>query len=266
MEERHSRQTFLGECSEKQIRSSIIGVVGLGGGGSHIVQQLAHVGFINYVLYDGQEIEESNLNRLIGAIYTDPNNATPKIEIACRQIRNLHPNAVIKAYKDRWQDNPLPLRDCDIILGCVDGFAERRELETCARRYLIPYIDIGLDVHPGCPPAMTGQIILSLPGMPCLKCIDFLSDKNLAIEASKYGAAGVRPQVVWGNGVLASSAVGIAVDLITGWTHPDDRKVYLSYDGNSGTVCPHIRLRFLQSDTCPHFISQDVGDPIFKKV
>jgi hypothetical protein len=39
------------------------------------------------------------------------------------------------------------------------------------------------------------------------------------VEAEKYGAAGSRPQVVWPNGVLASTAVGLAVQLLTPW-HP----------------------------------------------
>lgn len=266
MAERHSRQSFLGLQSEEQISSCIVGVVGLGGGGSHIVQQLAHIGFLNYVLYDGQDIEESNLNRLVGATISDVEKSAPKIEIAKRQIRGLQPDAKIKDYKDRWQTNPLPLRDCDIIFGCVDGFSERRELEVSARRYLIPYIDIGLDIHPGTPPSMSGQVILSIPGMPCLKCLGYLSDKNLAIEALNYGAAGIRPQVVWSNGVLASTAVGIAVELITGWTHPSQEVIYLSYDGNIGTVNPHVRLEYKKNITCQHFLSHDVGDPILKKL
>lgn len=264
MEERHSRQTFLGIDSEEIIRCCKVAIIGLGGGGSHIVQQLAHIGFINFVLYDGQTIEESNLNRLIGAYKSDSEFATPKIEIAQRLIRGLQPTANIQAFKTRWQENPVPLRDCDIIFGCLDGFAERQEIEICARRYLIPYIDIGLDVHPGTPPQMSGQVILSLPGKHCMKCMGFLSDRNLAIEASNYGVAGVRPQVVWGNGVLASLAVGIGVNLITGWTLPDENIVYLSYDGNQGLVNNHVRLDHLQQDQCQHFPLSDVGDPIYR--
>jgi hypothetical protein len=41
---------------------------------------------------------------------------------------------------------------------------------------------------------------------------------KLAAEAARHGDAGGRPQVVWPNGALASTAVGLAVDLVTGWT------------------------------------------------
>src|ERR1700730_12183464 len=39
------------------------------------------------------------------------------------------------------------LRRCDVIFGCVDSYRERDELERFMRRFLIPYIDIGMDVH-----------------------------------------------------------------------------------------------------------------------
>jgi len=66
-ENRYDRQSFLGSDSQIKIEACTIGVVGLGGGGSHIVQQLAHIGFQNYVLYDVDVVQETNLNRLIGA-------------------------------------------------------------------------------------------------------------------------------------------------------------------------------------------------------
>jgi molybdopterin-synthase adenylyltransferase len=65
--ERFNRQSFLGPDSQRIIESAIVTIVGLGGGGSHVAQQLAHVGFLNYRVWDGDVAEDSNLNRLIGA-------------------------------------------------------------------------------------------------------------------------------------------------------------------------------------------------------
>src|SRR5205814_9026266 len=48
-----------------------------------------------------------------------------------------------------------------------------------------------------------------------MKCLGFLTEENLRQEANQYGAAGGRPQVVWANGILASLAVGILVDMAT---------------------------------------------------
>ena len=244
----------------------VVGVVGLGGGGSHITQQLAHAGFCHYVLYDNDTVEESNLNRLIGGTKADAASKTPKIEVARRMIYGLQPEASIEAYQSRWQDHPCPLRGCDVIFGCVDGLAERRELEACARRYLIPYIDIGLDVYQASnePPVMAGQVILSMPGGPCLICLGFLAEDELSKEAAQYGAAGPRPQVVWANGVLASTALGIVVDLLTDWTKSLRNPVYLCYYGNQAVLHSHIRLKYLDRDGCSHYPVEQVGDPYFK--
>ena len=262
--ERYSRQSFIGEESEYQIKSRKIGIVGLGGGGSHIAQQLAHIGFGDFVLYDPDTFEESNLNRTVGSKEKDVRNKIPKVNIAKRLIKGIKKNALVKTYKQRWQENSNPLRECDIIFGCVDGYQERHELEVSARRYFIPYIDIGLTVvhHPPRAPLMSGHVFLSLPNRPCMWCLGILSDKKLGEEALRYGDTGPRPQVIWANGVLASTAAGIAIDLVTGWTQRKEKLVYLLYEGNPGIIAPNPRLAVINLDRkCPHHDAKKVGDP-----
>lgn len=266
--ERFSRQTFLGTSAESNIVNYRVGIVGLGGGGSHIAQQLAHVGFQNFNLFDMDIVESSNLNRLVGATQKDVKTEAPKVEVAARLIHGVNPVAQIEKIKSRWQDAPDFLRDCDIVFGCVDSYAERRDIEIATRRYLIPYLDIGLDVHQSGdePPRMAGQVILSMPGELCMSCLGFLNKINLEREAEKYGVAGPRPQVVWANGVLASSAVGIAIDLITDWTRSLRSPVYLSYDSNTCSVHPHKRLQYLKETHCAHFSLSNLGDPAFNRL
>ena len=122
-DDRFSRQSFLGDDAQEIIERAIIGVAGLGGGGSHITQQLAHVGFRHYRIFDGDIAEDSNLNRLVGAEECDLEWATAKIEIAERTIKQLRPNAIVESYPCRWQERPEALRGCDLIFGCVDGFS-----------------------------------------------------------------------------------------------------------------------------------------------
>jgi len=111
-------------------------------------------------------------------------------------IRGLQPHARIIAVRDTWQHATEQLKTCDIIMGAVDGFAEREQLERFARRYLIPYIDIGMDVHDLGKDGflISGQVILSTPGSPCLRCCGLITDDRLKEEAGKYGAAGSRPR------------------------------------------------------------------------
>lgn len=266
--DRFDRQSFLGEGSQFQFSNVRIGIVGVGGGGSHIVQQLAHLGIHNYNIFEFDETDKSNLNRLIGAELQDAKESIEKTVIAERMIRRLMPNANIKVY-GKWQENPDKVHECDIVIGGVDSFVGRRDLEAECRRYLIPVVDIGMDVHDEYEeeaPSMAGQIICSMPGYPCMKCMGFINERNLAKEAAKYGNAGGKPQVVWSNGVLASSAVGVVVDLITGWTKQEDRLVYLAYDGNQGTVESHLRLSYLKNQTCEHYAIENVGPPCFKRL
>jgi len=260
---RYSRQSFLGD--QAAIRNCVVGIVGLGGGGSHVAQLLPHLGFRHYRLFDPDKVEDVNLNRMVGATLADVANEAPKIDIAARMINGLQESPDVIAFQARWQDVALHLRECDVVFGCIDGFAERRDLEACTRRWLIPLIDIGMDVHqvdPD-PPRMGGQVILSMPGGPCLTCLGFLNEQSLSREAGNYGDAGYRPQVIWSNAVLAASAVGIAVDLLTDWTRSLRSVVYLSYDGNKGLVAPHPRVAFLPEKNCPHYPATQVGEPVY---
>ena len=225
----------------------------------------------HFVLYDGDAVSESNLNRLVIATETDAEAEVPKIEAACREIVAVQKHANVDAHGCRWQEEPHALRGCDLIFACVDSFAQRRELEACARRYLIPLIDIGMDIHEGNDGSlgMAGQVILSMPGGPCLFCLGFLTDEKLAREAANYGAAGGKPQVVWPNGVLASLAVGVGIDLLTDWSRSLRDPVYLSYRGNTGTVSPHVRLKHIGKGPCTpctHYSPASVGDPVFRSL
>jgi hypothetical protein len=264
---RSSRQSFLGDDAPGRIERAHVAVLGLGGGGSRIVQQLAHVGFRRLTICDPDVVEDTNLNRLIGATLIDVVAKARKVNVAARMVRGLCEDPLLTLLDGRWEDHAEHLRRVDIICGCLDGYGQRQRLEEFARRYLIPLVDIGLDVHaaPGHPPSMSGQVVLSMPGGPCMTCLGYLNAVVLEREADKYGDAGVRPQVVWANGMLASAAVGVVVDLITGWTGAPT-SIYLEYDGNAQTLVPPQRLKYVKTP-CPHFPMDKidtVGDPVFR--
>ncbi|MGD0582296.1 MAG: ThiF family adenylyltransferase [Bacteroidales bacterium] len=260
-EDRYSRQSFLGEFSQQVLSIIKVGIIGLGGGGSHIVQQLAHLGILNYVLFDGDILEDSNLNRLIGANVGDARLKVRKSEVVYRQIIGLQPKAIVEIVNKKWQEQPESLQQCDVIFGAVDSFVVRRDIELESRRYLIPYIDIGMDVRilsPN-PPRLFGQVILSVPGRPCMHCTNFLTDDLLARETEKYGDAGTKPQVVWSNGVLASNAVGIFVDLVTNWSSSSQVAFFQEYDGNNNSLTRSYKLDYLEEETCPHYPLDEAG-------
>jgi hypothetical protein len=224
------------------------------------------IGWGGYVQCDPDIIELTNTNRLVGGNLSDVEQAMPKVLIAERLIRGLQPDARIITIKGSWQEATEHLKLCDVILGAPDSFLEREQLERFARRYLIPYIDIGMNVahRPQLDDHLvSGQIIVSLPGKPCLRCCNFITDERLSEEANNYGDAGPRPQVVWSNGVLASTAIGLMVQLITPWSRFPFEFNYLEYDGNKSTVSQSFWVEQLKNKVCPHHPADETGDPLF---
>ena len=66
------RQSFLRADSEIVLSRSGAALVGLGGGGSQVAQQLAHIGLGNFLLIDPDIVEDTNLTRLAGATSETP--------------------------------------------------------------------------------------------------------------------------------------------------------------------------------------------------
>lgn len=260
-----SRQSFLGPNIDVVCRDQYIGIIGLCGGGSHIGQQLAHVGFANFALCDLDHVEHSNLPRMVGSRPQDAKRVRNKTQVISRMMRQINPRINIDCFASKWQDNAEKLRRCTVIFGCVDSLSARYELEIFCRRYLIPYIDIGMDVHSterGY--AISGQVALSLPDEHCLQCLGVIKGSELAKEQLKYGAVGGRPQVIWPNGILASTAVGQYMSMILPWSSDLRQPALLEYDGNRGTVKESSRLQYLNEHVCPHFArDKTVGDPFF---
>jgi tRNA A37 threonylcarbamoyladenosine dehydratase len=66
MNQRHNRQSFLGPNSEAVLRTTTVAVIGLCGGGSHVAQQLAHIGVGKLVFIDPDHADTTNINRMVG--------------------------------------------------------------------------------------------------------------------------------------------------------------------------------------------------------
>ena len=258
------RQSFLGETSEDRLKALTVAIVGLGGGGSHVAQQLAHVGVGGFVLVDDDGIDETNLNRLVGGTCDDVKKEVPQVAIAARVIRAVNPDARVTVEAHKWQEVIDALRHCDVVFGCIDNVRGKDELEAFCRRLLIPYIDQGMDVHKmGEHFLIAGQVVLSVPGAPCLRCLGIVTEDALVDEGRNYGAAGGKPQVVWPNGVLASTAVGLFMQLVTPWQMISYVGECLEYDGNTHTIQASDKMRRLRGRPCPHRSVTDLGDPTF---
>ena len=110
-----------------------------------------------------------------------------------------------------------------------------------------------------------GQVAVSMPGRPCLRCMGIITDQGLSEEARQYGAAGGGPQVVWPNRLLASAAVGMFVKLVTPWEREVKFPCLLEYDGDAQTLLPSNKLPYLENMHCKHFAELSaIGDPFWE--
>ncbi len=261
-----SRQSFLGAGSERTLADTRVLIAGLGGGGSHIAQQLAHLGVGHIAVADPQIIEASNLNRLIGATDADVTAQTPKVEIARRLINGIRPWIDVEVSQTSWQAADHLLRSAHVVFGCLDGFRQRMYLESAARSFMLPLIDIGMDVTRLSEDRYTvaGQMILTLPGGPCMRCLGFLKIQHLEREENEYADAGINPQVVWTNGTLASLAVGAFVRLMTPWFPSSHTFEWLELDGDNQCVSRSRQPDYMAPGPCRHFSNNELGDPFFK--
>lgn len=246
-EERYSRHVALfGEEGQQRIGSCAVAIVGLGGIGSHVAQQLAYLGVRRYLLLDGDIVEASNLNRLIGAGPGDVGAA--KAQVAERLIGTIQPEAKVAAeprHFDPGQD-AAALAGADVLFGCVDEDSARLELLRVASELALPYIDLASDVAPT--GEFGGRIVFAKDGERCLSCLGELDQHTLAraqmtpeqraaddaiygIDREALGEAG--PSVVSVNGTVASLAVTEFLVWRTGLREP---RGHVTYRGDLATV------------------------------
>ena len=242
--DRAARQVLLfGREGQKRIEQSKVAIVGLGGIGSHVAQQLTYLGVKNFTLVDPDKVETSNLNRLVGSGQNSQGKS--KVEVARNMIRSIGGNKnvnVRSVHEDlRSIDAIHAIADSDVIFGCVDNDGPRLVLNELSLAYMIPYIDcaVGINVDGNCIEA-GGRIVIVQPDSPCLICCKEVDTQ----EASNYlappaelrlrkirgyvsGAELPSPAVVSLNGAVGSAAVTEFFFLITGLKPAHG---YLSFD------------------------------------
>ena len=154
---RHSRQlSLLGVSTQEALSKARVAVVGVGGLGSFVALELAHLGVGHVTLIDPDRIELSNLNRLIGATPDDVGRY--KVDVFRELIECLAPAAAVTAVAAPLLDSSAldHAKAADLLLGCVDGHGARLSLNHLSIRYLIPLIDAGTGARPGYPTVLGG--------------------------------------------------------------------------------------------------------------
>jgi len=246
---RYARQVLaFGIEGQKQIEALRVGIVGLGGLGSHTAQGLAYLGVRSFVLVDDDRVDTTSLNRLIAAYPADAAAEELKVDVAERQIKLINPEAtVIKIPRNlRSQEALAGLVSCQVIVGCVDHDAPRLILTELAVAYEITLIDAATEItmEQERIQEFGGRVVVARPGDFCLDCAQQIDmevakqelESPLTREMRKafgYGLQehGEAPSVVSLNGVIANLAVTEFLMMATGIRDPHRHLVYYGLRG-----------------------------------
>jgi molybdopterin/thiamine biosynthesis adenylyltransferase len=224
------RQELLwGQHGQQKLRQSHVVIVGCGGTGSHVALQLAHLRVGRLTLIDDDRVEPSNLSRILAATPADVGRL--KAEVLASICRSINPDLDVAAIPASILDvDPAAYTGADLIICATDGHASRSLLTEVAVQYLVPMIDLGVEVVPDTDAFRAGGGVRVLrPGQGCLWCArtlspalvreEYLSPEQRACEVRRgyiRDAAEPAPSVVALNGVVASLAVLEVCQLLIG--------------------------------------------------
>jgi len=267
----HERQILaLGEAGHARLRAARIGIVGLGGTGSHVTQQLLHLGVGTIVAIDPDRVEASNLSRLVGARLADAHGAVGKAEVVARVARDLGAFTRVESSDGDVVDD-IVARDIvarvDVIFGCTDTAWSRLVLNALAFAYSVPVVDIGVELQ--AEGSMGGRVTIAGPDAGCLWCTGVIDERRLRAEQSPPALREAQrvlgyvpdldvpePSVVSINGVVASLAVTEVLDRLVEFrpagTTPASTLVYRLSDGT-------VRRVAAQSGRCAFCCGSNVG-------
>ena len=111
-------------------------IVGLGGLGGYMVNQLIRLGVINLTLIDFDTFSESNLNRQLFSNRSVIGKY--KVDVIYEELKKINPNAAIKCIKKKVQD----IKDIsgDYIIDCVDNIETKVFLSKLSEKHNIPLL------------------------------------------------------------------------------------------------------------------------------
>lgn len=275
-----SRQILaLGE-SNRDLRSLAVAVIGCGGTGSAVAEQLYRMGVAKLVLVDDDTLDtESNLRRVAGARYSDAHTlpAPAKVDVVASHLAQIAlPETEVLAIRGDVRDETVARQvlDCDLVVGATDTHGSRGLLNDLAYAYALPVIDVGARVA-----APKGELEglwvdrrVLIPGRPCLWCTGEIDQATIrsesldpedreALAAEGYVAGTLdqaQPSIIALN-ALAASLASCSVPALLGEQAEcvPDRTVFdavfgdsipASSNGRSGCRCSSI---LLQADSAP---------------
>lgn len=190
----------LSDLDQQKMANSSVAVIGCGGLGGYIAEELARLGIGRLILIDADRLEISNLNRQIMA--NEHNLGQWKVDAALERLQSVNSEVQVEGIREWFEEEKGSewLREVDLVCDALDSMNVRVELERACHQLNKPLVFASIA-------GWFGQIGVSLPG-------DFS-------VLSLYGRGESGIEKTWGNpaftpAVLASLSVAETVKLLTG--------------------------------------------------
>ncbi|MBR2047271.1 MAG: ThiF family adenylyltransferase [Oscillospiraceae bacterium] len=132
-------------------------VVGCGGLGGHIIDQLARIGIGALRVADGDVFEATNLNRQL--LSQVPLLGTSKAKAAADHLARVNPELPVDAVEAFMTEENVRslIHGCDLVLDALDNIPSRKRLSRACAEAGIPYVY-------GAIQGWVAQAGISLPG------------------------------------------------------------------------------------------------------
>jgi len=232
---RYDRQVrMFGSAGQTRIRALHVAVIGAGGGGSLVVQTLAHLGVGEITVIDWDHVSEHNLSRIVGSRPDDARRAHKKVAVAKRMVRQIDPSIRVNPIDGDISDPDVAAAvvDCDALFLATDTHTSRLVANALACAHLMPIIQIGAKVDTdrhGRVSAIYSVIRPVAPGAACLYCMRAIDPLVLQREAASEeervaqnyvdAPAVVDPSVITLNATGAAAATGALLLATVGLGH-----------------------------------------------
>ena len=205
-----------------QLRTVDVAVVGCGGLGSPVAEQLVRIGTRSVILNDLDRLDTpSNVRRVFGAVAADLDAAVapPKVDVVGRHLQQLGLDTEIRRIDGdvRTEDAFRHLLDADVVISGTDTHGSRAVLNDLASAYLLPVIDVGVRVGTRGDRVLSGllaEVRILTAATPCLWCRKTISADAIRVEnlpAAERERLRREGYVVGGTDTPAASVVALTV-------------------------------------------------------
>jgi len=179
-----------GRAGQQTLAAVHVGVVGAGGTGSAVLEQLIRMGVGEVTVLDDDVVTSTNLTRIHESGRDQLGES--KVVVAEVLARKVGLGTKVHAIRRRIteEDAARALTGCDAVFGCTDDNRGRAILSRLAYWYLLPVFDTAFLVDTsstGGSPGLFGRVTIVSPGTACLFCRGRIDLQRLAAEALPDG-------------------------------------------------------------------------------